>query len=125
MFDHIAIVTRDLHARQFLHRDLFWRNIVVARNNLRELSLIDSPRGRALKRPLTARECAVDLASLDGPASHFFRRTERLRFLLLYLGQDRLDSAAKTLARLVLKTAEPLRMNQWRHMRQLLNKLKT
>lgn len=124
IIQELAALIRRLHAKKFFHHDLFWRNVIVARNHPQELSIIDVPRGRTLRRPLTSWERALDLASLDGPAPRFFRRTERLRFLLLYLGQPRLDAAAKTLARLVLKTAEPMRPRQWEHMSQLLKKIR-
>ena len=56
----------------------------------------------------------MDLAALDSPAPHFFRRAERLRFFLLYRNHRKLDAGDKSLLRLVLRLAEPLRERQLR-----------
>lgn len=111
----VARLTRVLHARQFTHGDLYWRNLVIADNDPAQLSLIDMPRGRQHLRELGIAARAADLAALDAPAPWFFRRTERLRFLLDYRQTRRLDADGKKLIRQVLKLAEPMRRKQLAH----------
>jgi tRNA A-37 threonylcarbamoyl transferase component Bud32 len=98
--DHL----RRLHEQHFIHRDLFWRNILVAGNRF---YLIDAHKG-GYRRGTRAH----DLATLDAPAPAFFRRTERLRFFLRYLNHQKLTAADKRLARQVLRLAAPLREKQ-------------
>ncbi len=98
--DHV----RRLHDAGFFHRDLFWRNILVAGDRF---YLIDAHKG-GYRRGSRAQ----DLATLDAPAPAFFRRTERLRFLLRYLQRERLTPADKRLAREILRLAAPLREKQ-------------
>ena len=111
----VARLTRVMHARQFTHGDLYWRNLVIADNELARLSLIDMPRGRSHRRELSVAARASDLAALDAPAPRFFRRSERLRFLLDYRQTRRLDAGGKELIRQVLKAAEPMRRKQLAH----------
>ncbi len=111
----VARLTRVMHARQFTHGDLYWRNLVIAENELARLSLIDMPRGRSHRRELSVAARASDLAALDAPAPRFFRRSERLRFLLDYRQTRRLDAGGKELIRQVLKAAEPMRRKQLAH----------
>jgi len=111
----VARLTRVMHARQFTHGDLYWRNLVIAGNELARLSLIDMPRGRSHRRELSVAARASDLAALDAPAQRFFRRSERLRFLLDYRQTRRLDAGGKELIRQVLKAAEPMRRKQLAH----------
>lgn len=111
----VARLTRVLHARQFTHGDLYWRNLVIADNELARLSLIDMPRGRQHPRELGVAARAADLAALDAPAPWFFRRSERLRFLLDYRQTRRLDADGKELIRQVLKLAGPMRRKQLAH----------
>lgn len=113
---NLAAVTRKMHAHQFTHRDLHWRNIMLARGSVDDICVLDTPRGRRWLRAATGR--ALDLAALDAPAPTYFRRTERLRFFLAYLGHARLTPADKRLLRLVLKLAAPQRQRQLRHVRR-------
>ena len=111
----VARLTRVMHARRFTHGDLYWRNLVIAENELARLSLIDMPRGRSHRRELSVAARASDLAALDAPAQRFFRRSERLRFRLDYRQTRRLDAGGKELIRQVLKAAEPMRRKQLAH----------
>ncbi len=110
----LAVYTRKMHEHQFVHHDYFWRNIILTGTSLGRFSLIDSHKGGLWAPGFGQRARAKDLATLDAPAPGFFRRTERLRFLLLYLGKKRLSREDKQFARLILRTAAPLRERQAR-----------
>lgn len=115
LLQQVARLTRAMHARHFTHGDLYWRNLVIAQNELARISLIDMPRGRRYARELGVAARAADLAALDAPAPWFFRRSERLRFLLEYRQTRRLDAGGKELIRQVLKVAGPMRSKQLGH----------
>ena len=79
--------------------------------------LIDAHKGRCWQ-PWQANQCrAIDLAALDAPAPWFFRRTERLRFLLAYGGHARMTAADKRFIRRVLVLGAPLRRLQLQRLR--------
>jgi len=114
LIESLARMVRRLHAHGFVHHDLFWRNILLSGRKLDRFYLIDAHKGRRwfpLTGPLAR---ARDLAALDAPAPGWFRRSERLRFLLRYLEKPRLDSAGRRLARRILRLAEPLRAKERR-----------
>ncbi len=94
----LARIARTIHAARFQYHDLVWRNILVSRTGAApRLVLIDCPRG-GVKRSGWRRHQLRDLASLDKSAVKYCRRTERLRFLLAYLGKERVDDEARALA---------------------------
>jgi hypothetical protein len=112
LIERLADSTRRLHEHRFVHHDYFWRNILLSGESLEHFFLIDAHKGRTWYPGEALRGRAKDLAALDAPAPWYFRRTERLRFLLRYLGQTRLNSSAKQLARLSLRLARPMREKQ-------------
>ena len=114
LVENLAAYTRRLHERHFVHHDYFWRNILLTGRSLEHFFLIDAHKGRTWRTWEERRARARDLAALDAPAPHFFRRSERLRFFLLYRGRRTLDSADKALLRQTLRLAEPMRERQLR-----------
>lgn len=118
LLERLADYTGRLHEQRFVHHDFFWRNIILSSQSLENFSLIDAHKGRRWLPWAERRSRAKDLAALDSPAPHFFRRTERLRFFLRYTAHAKLSEADKKLIRLVLKFAEPLRARQLRRVRE-------
>ena len=116
LIDRLADYVSKLHGHRFVHHDLYWRNIILTKNSLDHFYLIDAHKGRVWRDEPTGR--AQDLATLDAPAPAYFRRTERLRFLLRYLGKPKLDTDAKALARLALELAGPMRDRQLARVRE-------
>ena len=114
----LADYTRRLHAQRFVHHDYFWRNIILTGTSLEHFALIDAHKGRVWPAWAEQRSRAKDLATLDAPAPAFFRRTERMRFLLAYLGKKKLAAADKEFLRRVSAIAEPLRDRQLRRVRE-------
>lgn len=114
LITRLADYTRRLHEHRFVHHDYFWRNILLSHESLEHFHLIDAHKGRVWSSWKAQSSRATDLAALDAPAPHFFRRSERLRFFLSYLGQSRLDDSSKTLLRRVLAVAAPTRERQLR-----------
>ncbi len=101
-----AAILRFFHQNRFCHNDLHWRNILIKDyDSLEKLQiyLIDCPRGRRLTWPFLTYKKFKDLANIDKKAPHYFSRTQRLRFILAYLGTERLRENDKTLVRTILK----------------------
>jgi len=113
LIEKLASHTRQMHGRHFVHHDYFWRNILLNGTSLSRFWLIDMPKGRRWRSGGESHR-AKDLATLDAPAPLFFRRTERLRFLLHYLEAERLAPAQTKLIGRILRIAEPLRDEQRR-----------
>jgi tRNA A-37 threonylcarbamoyl transferase component Bud32 len=114
----LAEATRRLHTHRFVHHDYYWRNIILSGASLDRFWLIDAHKGSVWPGWAERRSRAKDLATLDAPAPQFFRRTDRLRFLLAYLGEARLSPRAKAFARAVLHAAEPLRSREQRRVQE-------
>ncbi len=89
----LAVATRILHAHQFAHNDLKWRNLLV--DDRGELFFIDCPGGTFWRGTLLRRRIVKDLACLDKVAKHTLSRTQRLRFYLQYTGGTRLSQGDK------------------------------
>lgn len=94
----VAALVARLHAAGFWHKDLYVGNILLAPDG--GLGLIDCERveRRAGGPPLRWR--VKDLAAVDMSA-RWATRADRARFLRAYLGVERLDAAARRLARAV------------------------
>ena len=112
LVEHLANYVCRLHDHHFVHHDLYWRNIILSDRSLDHFSLIDAHKGSIWKDKRERKARAQDLATLDAPAPAFFRRTERLRFFLRYRGREKLTSDDRTLLRLTLQIALPLRSRQ-------------
>jgi hypothetical protein len=112
LIESLADAVRRLHSHRFVHCDLYWRNIILTGDRPRRFALIDAHKGHCWRGGAGRASRAHDLASLDAAAPRFFRRTERLRFLLRYLGAARLSAEDKRFARLILQRAAPMRERQ-------------
>lgn len=102
LIEQLARWTQRIHNESFFHHDLVWRNILANRDGKGSPQLwwIDCPRGSFNTwSPLRSRKQLKDLASLDKSAAKFCTRTERLRFVKIYLDITRLTDAAKKLIR--------------------------
>ena len=118
LIDSLARYVRRLHEHRFVHHDLFWRNVILSGHDLSHFYLIDAHKGGLWLPGAGTWARAKDLATLDAAAPAFFRRTERLRFLLGYLGLGRLDVRGRRLARRVMHAAAPQRAKQIRRVQE-------
>lgn len=111
----LADITRRLHEANFYGRSLVWRNILVSRSGNAgvKLFLIDCPRGGAARFG-RARRRLRDLATLDKCAMQYCSRAERLKFLLAYRQQPRLDDAARAMLRGSLDYSRRRWPDEWR-----------
>jgi heptose I phosphotransferase len=107
----LAAFTRRLHRAGYHHKDLYLCHVFVgpSRDQATDLCLIDLQRvGRSWF--LQRRWVVKDLAALNYSATaDFTRATDRLRFLLHYLGIPRLTPASKRLIRSIARKTERIR----------------
>lgn len=91
----VADYTRRLHADNFVHWDLKWRNILVQGDADPKVFFFDCPLGRRWYGGLQRRGAIKDLGCLDSVARSVLTRTQRLRFFLLYRQEEHLTPGAK------------------------------
>ena len=108
----IARAVRTMHDHGFEHHDLFLRNMMVSGRDMSQLYIMDAPRGYFWPKFIMLKRRTFDLATLDAAASGCFSRSQRLRFMHIYLGRDRLTAEDKRLVRQVLHRSEPMRERQ-------------
>jgi tRNA A-37 threonylcarbamoyl transferase component Bud32 len=112
LLQRLAEYVRRLHGHRFEHHDLYWRNIILQDGGLARFFLIDAHKGRQCSVATELAGRAQDLATLDAAAPRYFRRTERLGFLLRYLGRKKLLEEDKPFVRRILAVAGPMRQRQ-------------
>ena len=95
-----------------IEQDLFLRNMMVSEQNMSKLYVMNAPRGYFRPQIIMRKRRAFDLASLDSAATQSFSRSQRMRFMPLYLGCNRLTDEDKQLIRRVLTMSEPMRERQ-------------
>jgi len=101
--EQLVKATRVMHDQGFAHGDLKWRNILVTKNEAPEIYLIDCPSGNFWMPPFLQYRKNKDIACLDKVAKKTLSRTQRLRFYLDYLGQQRLTKKDKQHLRHILR----------------------
>ncbi len=103
--DMLADLVRRMHARDFYHIDLQWRNVLVSepQGRQRSLHVIDSARGGVRRAPLTRAYGRLrDLSSLHKQARMCMTRTELLRWFASYLGVATFEDKHRAMIRAVL-----------------------
>lgn len=96
VIDHGAPLLRRMHRTGHVHNALHPKHVFLAIDDagMVQMRLIDLEKMR--RQPWVARAALRDLDSLNR-RSRGWSRTDRLRFLLRYLGQPRLDAAGRRL----------------------------
>ncbi|MES2500130.1 MAG: lipopolysaccharide kinase InaA family protein [Pseudomonadota bacterium] len=97
----LAKYTRTLHAHQFIHNDLKWRNILI--DKLNQVYLIDCPLGDFWHGPFLSYRIVKDLKNLDILAKKYLTRAQRMRFFLNYVNSPHLTEESKSLLMRVLR----------------------
>jgi len=107
VFAALAALLARFHGEGWHHRDLYACHVLV--DGDRRPALIDFSRARRARR-LRSRWREKDLAALQFSTERLPPgRAERLRFLLAYLGKDRVDGEVRRVLRRVLRRAGRMR----------------
>lgn len=112
LIHEVARAVRQMHECGFEHHDLFLRNMMISGSDMSQLYIMDAPRGYFWPKFIIRKRRAFDLATMDAAASGCFSRTQRMRFMHLYLGCNRLSDQDKQLVWQVLQRSEPIRERQ-------------
>jgi len=99
----LAHAARVMHSHRFAHGDFKWRNILVTTNGDPQTYLIDCPDGKFWIPPFLQYRKNKDIACLDKYGKQVLSRTQRLRFYLDYLEQDRLTEKDRRNLRHILR----------------------
>jgi tRNA A-37 threonylcarbamoyl transferase component Bud32 len=116
LIHEVAMAVRRMHDHGFEHHDLFFRNMMVSGQDMSKLYMMDAPRAYVWPACMMQKRRAVDLATLDAAATEVFTRSQRMRFMHIYLGHDQLTDKDKQLIRQVLECARPMRERQIRRL---------
>ena len=112
LIHEVARVVKQMHDHGFEHHDLFLRNMMVSEQKMSKLYVMDATRGYFWPQFIMRKRRAFDLATLDSATTQSFSRSQRMRFMHLYLGCTRLRKEDKRLVRKVLTDSEPMRERQ-------------
>jgi len=90
----LARQVRHMHAMGFVHRDLFWRNVLIRSlpEDRFEFYFLDAAVGKRIRLQQRRQDSIVgDVAAMGALAPHFCSKSDQLRFLRTYLDKRRLD----------------------------------
>lgn len=91
----LARQVRHMHDAGFVHRDLFWRNVLIRLlpDAQFEFYFLDASVGRRIRMPQRRHDSIVrDIAAMGVLAPGFCSRADQMRFLLEYLQTERLSA---------------------------------
>ncbi len=89
----LARQVRHMHEQGFVHRDLFWRNVLIRPlpDERFEFYFLDASVGRRIRFAPRRQDSIVhDIAAMGVLAPEFCSTTDQMRFLLEYLNTERL-----------------------------------
>ncbi|HRW52930.1 MAG TPA: lipopolysaccharide kinase InaA family protein, partial [Phycisphaerae bacterium] len=117
----LARQVRHMHDAGFVHRDLFWRNVLIRclPGDRFEFYFLDASVGRWIRMRRRRDDSIVaDLAAMGAAAPHFCSKADQLRFLLEYLGVKTLDPENRAWLRRVQTQSDLLRPNELERLRR-------
>ena len=118
LIKEVALAVKHMHAHGFEHHDLFLRNMMVSGQDMSRLYIMDAPRAYIWPAFIMRNRRAFDLATLDAAAAQVFSRSQRMRFMHIYLGHKRLTADDKQLVRHVMRRAQPMRDRQVKRLKR-------
>ncbi|MFQ5429839.1 MAG: lipopolysaccharide kinase InaA family protein [Phycisphaerae bacterium] len=108
----LARQIRHMHQAGFIHRDLFWRNVLIRSlpGDRFEFYFLDASVGKRIRMPRRRQEKTIrDIAALGAVAPQFCSKADQLRFLSQYLDIDALDPESHAWLRRVQVRSDLLR----------------
>lgn len=88
----LARQVRHMHEAGFVHRDLFWRNVLIRPlpDNRFEFYFLDASVGKRIRFAPRQESIVRDIAAMSALAPEFCSKADQLRFLLEYLNTEKL-----------------------------------
>lgn len=117
----LARQVRHMHDAGFVHRDLFWRNVLIRclPGDRFEFYFLDASVGRWIRMRRRRDDSIVaDIAAMGAAAPHFCSKADQLRFLLEYLGVKSLDPENRAWLRRVQTQSDLLRPSELERLRR-------
>lgn len=117
----LARQVRHMHDAGFVHRDLFWRNVLIRclPGDRFEFYFLDASVGRWIRLRRRREDSIVaDIAAMGAAAPHFCSKADQLRFLLEYLGVRSLDPENRAWLRRVQTQSDLLRPSELERLRR-------
>ncbi|MCB9858147.1 MAG: hypothetical protein H6818_20880 [Phycisphaerales bacterium] len=117
----LARQVRHMHDAGFVHRDLFWRNVLIRclPGDRFEFYFLDASVGRWIRMRRRRDESIVaDIAAMGAAAPNFCSKADQLRFLLEYLGVKTLDPENRAWLRRVQTQSDLLRPSELERLRR-------
>ncbi|MCG8406866.1 MAG: hypothetical protein MI923_16840 [Phycisphaerales bacterium] len=117
----LARQVRHMHHAGFVHRDLFWRNVLIRSlpGDRFEFYFLDASVGQRIRLPQRRQDKIVhDIASMGALAPHFCSKADQLRFLLEYLETDKLAEEHRKWLRRVQTQSDRLQQTELERLRR-------
>ncbi len=111
----LAQQVRHMHEAGFVHRDLFWRNVLIRPlpDDHFEFYFLDASVGKRIRIPQRRQDSIVhDIAAMGVLGPEFCSKADQLRFLLVYLDTDRLSSEDRAWLRRVQARSDRFRATE-------------
>ena len=111
----LARQVRHMHEAGFVHRDLFWRNVLIRPlpDDRFEFYFLDASVGKRIRlQPRRQENIVRDIAAMGVMAPDFCSKSDQLRFLLEYLSTERLDAEDRRWLRRVQTRSDLLRASE-------------
>jgi tRNA A-37 threonylcarbamoyl transferase component Bud32 len=108
----LARQVRHMHEAGFVHRDLFWRNVLIRPmpGDRFEFYFLDASVGKRIRMSQRRQDSIVgDIAAMGAVAPHFCSKADQLRFLLEYLDIEKLSEEKRRWLRRVQSRSDLLR----------------
>jgi tRNA A-37 threonylcarbamoyl transferase component Bud32 len=112
ILNSLARQVRHMHEMGFMHRDLFWRNVLIRclPDDRFEFYFLDASVGRRIRMAQRRQDSIVrDIAAMGVLAPHFCSKADQMRFLLVYLNTKRLSKDDRRWLRQVQRRSDVIR----------------
>jgi tRNA A-37 threonylcarbamoyl transferase component Bud32 len=117
----LARQVRHMHEAGFVHRDLFWRNVLIRPlpDDRFEFYFLDASVGKRIRIAPRRQDSIVhDIAAMSALAPSFCSKADQLRFLLEYLETSRLTHGDRAWLRRVEKRSDRFRPSEIERLRR-------
>ena len=117
----LARQVRHMHDAGFVHRDLFWRNVLIRflPDSRFEFYFLDASVGKRIRMPQRRQDSIVwDIAAMGALAPNFCSKADQMRFLLTYLDTPRLSPQDRQWLRRVQVRSDLFRESEWQRLQR-------
>lgn len=119
ILESLARQVRHMHDAGFVHRDLFWRNVLIRPlpDGRFEFYFLDASVGKRIRLAPRRQENIVrDVAAMSALAPAFCSKADQLRFLRTYLDTPKLSEEDRLWLRRVQARSDLFRANEWQRL---------